>query len=307
MSLPDLVGRTENLEGLVEGASRQRSRLLHALLGHPSGRLGVFLLLLVALFVAFGGMLAPTTPYEGGFLPLSGPSATNWFGTDEIGRDLFSRVVSGLRTTLAIALTATLLGAVVGGITGVVSGYVGGWVDSFFTRVWDVVLAFPSIIFAIAVAAILGQGGATLIIAIASTSLPQFARLARAGTRTERSMDYVTADFLAGGSTARVLGSGILPNVLNPLIVYYIVALPNAAALEATLSFLGLGMQPPTPTLGGMISASRQFLTQAPTYAVFPGVVLFVVIIAITLIGFRVSDVLDPSRKAIRRRRLRGR
>jgi peptide/nickel transport system permease protein len=263
----------------------------------PAGRFGVATLALLVLIAIAGFILSPHDAYSTDGVPLQGPSVDYWLGTDNLGRDLLSRIAVGVRITAINSLAAAGLALVAGSAIGLLAGYAGGMLDTVVMRGIDILLAFPSIVLAIAMATILGTGNTTLVLAIATSSLPAFARLARSTTMSEKTLDYVAADVAAGGSQLQILTSGILPNILSPLIVYFSVALPNAATLEATLSFLGLGAMPPTPTLGGMIDLGRQFLRNSVTFGIFPGVALFMLILSTTLIGKSVSAASDPSRR----------
>jgi ABC-type dipeptide/oligopeptide/nickel transport system permease subunit len=275
----------------------RRRGVLGAVIRSPKGAAGVGMLLLVVAGAVIAAWVAPHTATATDGPPLTGPTASYWLGTDNLGRDMLVRIAVGIRVSLLVSIGATLLAAVLGGLSGLLAGFVRGRFDSVVMRWWDVVLAFPSIILAIAVAAVLGAGVWTAVIAIAVVGMPSFARLARSSTLSERTLDYVAADLAAGASRVGVLVRAVLPNVAGPLVVYFTISVPHAIVLEASLSYLGLGQQPPTPSLGGMISAGQQYMAQAPHFIVFPSIALFLIIVSILLIGQRLSDALDPSRR----------
>jgi peptide/nickel transport system permease protein len=263
----------------------------------PKGALGigVFVVLLLASFVLV--WVSPHSANATDGTPLTGPSAEYWFGTDNLGRDLMLRVAIGIRTSLVTALSATLIAALVGWLSGMLAGYFGGKLDAIVMRLWDVVLAFPSMILAIAIGIVVGPGIKTTILAIAIIGMPSFARLARAGTLSERGLDYVTADVAAGAREYNIVTRSILPNVSGPLLAYFTISVPHAIMLEASLAYLGLGQKPPTPSLGGMISDSQRFLDQSPWFFLFPSLALFLLITSILLVGQQLSDLFDPSRR----------
>jgi peptide/nickel transport system permease protein len=249
---------------------------------------------LVAILAPFIARYSPTT-----LTPslLSPPSATNVFGTDELGRDLFSRVVFAARSSLSVAFGAVALAAVVGGLLGTVSGYFGRWVDTIIMRVLDILFAFPAILFAVALVAALGPSIRNLILTIAILYAPRFARVARGPTLAVKERDFVTSARALGTSDVPIIRAHILPNILSPLIVETSLSLTIALLTEAALSFLGLGIQPPDPSWGGMISAGRPYLLQAPWYVLFPGLAIMYCVLAFNLLGDGMNDALNPNRK----------
>ncbi len=236
---------------------------------------------------------------------LQPPSGSHWFGTDELGRDVLSRVLVAVQASMRIAVISVVFAVVVGVTVGLVAGYRGGWLDTALMRVVDVMFAFPVLLLALAVVAILGPGVTTTILAIGIVYTPIFARVARASTLGVRTEPFVSASRAMGTGDLYILRRHILPNIAGPLIVQTSLSLAFAILSEAALSFLGLGIQPPQPSLGRMIFDSQGFVTMAWWMAVFPGAAIFVIVLAFNLFGDGLRDVLDPKqRTAIEARRL---
>lgn len=221
------------------------------------------------------------------------PSARFPFGTDQLGRDVLARVIAGVRVSLLVGVTAVLLGGVVGVGSGLLSGYVGGAVDAVVMRLWDVLLAFPGALLGIAAATAIGPGTASVIVAGALTGLPYFSRLARAGAFVEREQEYVLAARSLGARHAWILRRHILRNTLAPVLVQASNLIGQAILLEAALSYLGLGIQPPNPSLGTMLSEAQTFLGTAPWYPMFPGVALLVLVISVTFVAEGANTVVS--------------
>ena len=228
---------------------------------------------------------------------LQAPSLTHWLGTDELGRDVLSRVLVAVQASMRIAVTSVAMALVVGVAIGVLAGYRGGWLDTVLMRVVDVMFAFPVLLLALAVVAILGPGVTTTILAIGIVYTPIFARVARASTLGVRTEPYVRMSQAMGTGDGYILRRHILPNISGPLIVQTSLSLAFAILSEAALSFLGLGIQPPQPSLGRMIFDSQGFVTMAWWMAVFPGAAIFVVVLAFNLFGDGLRDVLDPKQR----------
>jgi peptide/nickel transport system permease protein len=227
------------------------------------------------------------------------PSGAHWFGTDELGRDVFSRVLVATQASMRVAVVSVAFAVVVGVTIGIVSGYRGGWLDTVFMRVVDVMFAFPVLLLALAVVAVLGPGVTTTILAIGIVYTPIFARVARASTLSVRVEPYVSVSRSMGTGHVYILGRHILPNIAGPLVVQTSLSLAFAILSEAALSFLGLGIQPPQPSLGRMIFDSQGFVTMAWWMAVFPGAAIFVAVLAFNLMGDGLRDVLDPKQRTM--------
>ncbi|HSK55077.1 MAG TPA: ABC transporter permease [Jiangellales bacterium] len=229
---------------------------------------------------------------------LQPPSAEHWFGTDELGRDVFSRVLLGAEVSLRVGVVAVGIALVAGVLVGLVAGFYGRWLDDALMRSMDVLFAFPAILMAIAVLAVLGPGTTNAMIAIGIVYTPIFARITRASVLGVREEVYVRAARAAGAGDARLLRRHVLPNVAAPIIVQTSVSLAFAILSEAALSFVGLGTQPPTPSWGRMLAEGRGFIEQAWWIALFPGLAIFVTVLAFNLLGDALRDVLDPRQRS---------
>jgi peptide/nickel transport system permease protein len=227
------------------------------------------------------------------------PRGEHWFGTDELGRDVLSRVLVATQASMRVAVISVAFAVIVGVTVGIVAGYRGGWVDTVFMRVVDVMFAFPVLLLALAVVAILGPGTITTILAIGIVYTPIFARVARAGTLSVRVEPFVQMSQAMGTGNLYILTRHIVPNIAGPLIVQTSLSLAFAILSEAALSFLGLGIQPPQPSLGRMIFDSQGFVTMAWWMAVFPGAAIFVIVLAFNLVGDGLRDVLDPKQRTM--------
>ncbi len=272
---------------------------LKLLLRQPSSVIAVTVFLLFVIAAVFAGVISPYGPKEIVFRPLQGPSAAHWFGTDEIGRDVFTRVIYGGRSTIRIGLGAAVFALIIGVPWGLVSGYFGGITDTISMRVTDGMLAFPGIILAMATVAVLGPSATNVMIAIGIIQIPRFSRLVRAETLAQREREFVAAAVASGASDFYVLRKSILPNVSSTLIVQFTLSFALAVLTEAGLSFIGLGVQPPTPTWGGMLNTAKNFMYQQSLYASVVGSAIFLLVLSLSLIGDGLRDVLDPDRVAL--------
>lgn len=230
---------------------------------------------------------------------LQPPSAAHWFGTDELGRDVLSRVLLAAGTSLSIAAVAVTFALVAGVVLGVAAGYRGGWLDTVLMRVVDVMFAFPVLLLALAIVAIFQPGMVTTMIAIGIVYTPIFARIARASALSVRVSPFVQVSQTMGTPGLSIVLRHVLPNIAGPLVVQTSLSLAFAILSEAALSFLGLGIQPPAPSWGGMLFAAQGFLTQAWWMSVFPGAAIFVTALAFNLLGDGLRDVLDPRQRTI--------
>jgi peptide/nickel transport system permease protein len=270
-------------------------RALRRLLARRTAVFGLVVVALMALLAVFAPWVAPFDPLATSFLAVrKAPGAANWFGTDEVGRDLLSRVIWGGRASLAAGVISVSIAVGVGVPLGMLAGYVGGAVDAVISRITDAMLAIPFLILAIALAAFLGPSLSNAMIAIGITATPIFVRLSRGQVLAVRAEDYVEAARAVGNPPARILLRHILPNILPPVIVQATLAIAAAIIAEASLSFLGLGQQPPAPSWGSMLNTAQRFLTQAPWMAIFPGLAIFVTVLAFNLLGDGLRDALDP-------------
>lgn len=268
---------------------------LRRVVRRPLGKFGVAATLVLLVLALAAPWLAPYSPYvqhEG--QELLAPSARYLFGTDEFGRDVLSRVIFGSRISFTVGIVSVLLGVMVGVTSGLAAGYWGGWVENVTMRVYDALMAFPAILLGIAVATVLGPGVLNAALAVGIVSMPQFARISRAAMLAEKSKDYVLAARTLGASDLRIVFRHVLPNATTPIFVQMSLAMAFAVLLEASLSFLGLGAQPPEPSWGSMLNTSRVYLRQAPWYGVVPGVALSLLLLSLNLLADAVRDALDP-------------
>lgn len=257
-----------------------------------------------ALILLIIVVAAVTAPYLTPFSPLAQdvdailapPSSSHWLGTDEFGRDILTRILHGSRVSLFVGMVSVIIGFSIGVPSGLVAGYYGGWLDSVIMRWWDLFLAFPGILLAIAVLAVVGTGTFQLAFVLAVGQMPLFARLTRSIVLTERELDYVKAERVLGASDARIMFSHVFPNALPSLLVQLSLAMAGAVLLEAGLSFLGLGTQPPTPTWGSMLDSSRAFLRDAPWYGVYPGLAIALLVFGLTYVADALMVIIDPRR-----------
>ncbi|HET7298556.1 MAG TPA: ABC transporter permease [Burkholderiales bacterium] len=262
----------------------------------PLGAIGAAIILLMVVMAATAGLIAPYNPLENDYAAmLSAPSAEHWLGTDAHGRDVLTRIIYGSRTALLVGLGASLLGATFGSLIGVASAYFGGRVDLIVQRIMDVFFAFPVIILALAVVAVLGTGPENVILAIAAPMVPRCARVVRASALAVREMPYVDAARAGGYGHGRIILRHMLPNVMAPILIMATAFLGEAILLEASLSFLGLGVQEPTAAWGLMLrGAAVEFAESAPWMAIFPGLAISLGVFGFNLFGDSLRDALDP-------------
>jgi len=259
------------------------------------GLIGGGILCMLLLVALLAPVLAPYDPLaQDLYQRLQPPSIDHWFGTDDFGRDILSRIVYGSRISLRIGLIAISLALTGGTLLGLVAGYRGGMVDMLIMRLMDLMLAFPSILLAIAIVAVIGPGIENAILAVSIVLVPQFARLVRSSVLTVREATYVEAARALGATESRLLFYSILPNCTAPLIVQTTLGMGTAILDAAGLSFLGMGAQPPVPEWGAMLSGGRELLLRAPWVMTFPGLAIFTVVLGLNLFGDGLRDALDP-------------
>jgi peptide/nickel transport system permease protein len=262
---------------------------------NPVGMFGLLGFALLLLIVVMAPVLAPFEPTEMNYDHiLESPSPDHPFGTDDLGRDIFSRVIWGGRESLKVAVLAVVIAGVGGILFGLISGYYGGWVDSGIMRTVDIFLAFPSILLILSIVAALGPNLMTVLIALGIASTPGVVRFVRGTVLAARNYEYVTAAQVLGANNRYIMFSQILPNVLSPLIIYATLGLGGAILATAGLSYIGLGAQPPSPEWGAMLNAGRSYMRDAWWMSVFPGLAIFWAVLTINLLGDGLRDALDP-------------
>jgi len=266
--------------------------------------IGLVVFVILVFLAVFASLIAPHSPFEqyrdAVLVPpiwLEGGRAGYLLGTDPLGRDLFSRLLFGAQYSLFIGVFVTTLSLSSGIVIGVIAGYYQGWIDTAIMRLMDIILAFPSLLLALVLVAILGPGLTNGMIAIALVLQPHFVRLTRAAVMAEKSRDYVTAARLAGASPLRLMFRTILPNCTAPLIVQATLSFSNAILDAAALGFLGMGAQPPAPEWGSMLAEAREFILRAWWVVTFPGLAILITVLAINLMGDGLRDALDPKLK----------
>lgn len=265
------------------------------LMRDPRSAAGLGLVLLAVIAAVFAGWLSPFDPDIPDFgSTLAPPGDGHLLGTDDLGRDVLSRIIYGARASLFVGVLSVVAAAILGTGLGLVAGYAGGLPDTLIMRVMDVIFAFPSILLALAITAVLGSSLTNAVLAIAVVNLPVFARLARAQTLVVARLDYVEAARAMGSSNSRILLRTVLPNIAAPIIVQGSLLFASAIITESYLSFLGLGVQPPTPTWGNMLRSAIGFMELAPWLAWFPGAAIFLTVLGCNLLGDGLRDRFDP-------------
>jgi ABC-type dipeptide/oligopeptide/nickel transport system permease subunit len=276
-------------------------RTLKTILRNPGAALGLFGVIAFVLIGILAPFVSPFDPNKQNLRAIfRPPSKEHPFGTDQFGRDILSRILWGARTSLIVATSAIALAMVLGALTGVSVGYRGGWTDEAVMRFVDVLLTFPDIFLAIIVTAVVPPGLGTTVLAIAVYNLPQFIRVARAAALSVRENAFVEAARASGASSAYIVLRHILPNSLAPIVVLATLRTAASILTAAGLSFLGLGVQPPTPEWGTMISEARVYIVTAPWTSLFPGLAIFLTVLSFNLLGDGINDALNPRRKAFR-------
>lgn len=272
-----------------------RSLAIARFIHRPAAVAGLAVIVLFFAIAILAPLLAPFDPVATSWSAIrKAPSAVHWMGTDENGRDVLSRVMFGARASLLAGVVSVLIAAGIGVPAGLLAGFSGGWIDVILSRLVDAMLACPFLILAIALTAFLGPDLTNAMIAIGVSTAPRFMRVARAATLEVGSADYVQAAWSLGARGWRVAVRHVAPNIVPPVLVQATLSLAAAIIAEASLSFLGLGQQPPSPSWGSMLNSAQRFLTQAPWLAVFPGVAIFLCVLSFNLVGDGLRDALDP-------------
>ncbi len=275
--------------------TRDRSKMIKQLLRNKKAVVGAVIILGFALGAIFAPFITDHHPTHQNIRNrLQGPSSENYLGTDQFGRDIFSRILHGGRLSLRVGFTSVGIALLIGGTMGLTAGYYGGFIDNLFMRFVDVLLALPGFLLALAIVASLGAGLENVIIAIGIANIPPFARMMRSSVLTVKELDYVAASVAIGSSDVRILLRHVLPNAINPIIVLATLGLAGAILSAAGLSFLGMGAQPPTPEWGSMIAMARPFIRVAHYPVTFPGLAIFFTVLSLNMVGDGLRDALDP-------------
>lgn len=270
-------------------------RFWRVMLRSPAGLIGLVIVFLLIFSALFANWIAPFDPLQmGAGKRLTSPNGSHWFGTDEFGRDLFSRVVFGARLTLQIGTIAVTISLVAGLLLGLVSGYAGGWTERILMRLVDVLFSFTEILIALACVAILGPNLTNAMIAIGISAIPFYARITHGVVLVEKSKPYFEAGQAVAASHLRMIFRHLLPNVIPPLIVVATLGVSTAILAAAGLSFLGLGAQPPQPEWGFMLSSGRDLFSRAPWVMIFPGAAIAITVLGFNLLGDGIREALDP-------------
>jgi peptide/nickel transport system permease protein len=282
----------------VAGEERPAARAWRRLKQRKSAMLGLVVICVLILLAIFAPLIAPFDPAQQSWTAVrKAPSWAHWFGTDESGRDLLSRVIYGARASLLAGVVSVSIALTAGVPIGLLAGYRGGWIDALISRITDAMLACPNLILAIALAAFLGPSLTNAMIAIGITASPVFVRLTRGQVLAVKVEDFVEAARAVGNPGWRIAVKHILPNIMPALLVQATLAIAAAIIAEASLSFLGLGQQPPAPSWGSMLNTAQRFLTNAPWMAVWPGLAIFLSVLSFNLLGDGLRDALDPKER----------
>lgn len=278
-----------------DSAETPTARAMRRLLRRKGAMFGLFVIAFLVALALFASLISPYDPNGQIWSAVrKAPSVLHWFGTDDVGRDVLARVIYGARASLIAGIISVAIAIAIGVPVGLIAGYVGGFIDALFGRITDAMLACPFLILAIALAAFLGPSLGNAMIAIGITTTPIFIRLTRAQVMAVKVEDYVEAARAVGNPHWRIALVHILPNILPALLVQATLSLAAAIIAEASLSFLGLGQQPPAPSWGSMLNAAQRFLVNAPWMAVWPGLAIFLAVLSFNLVGDGLRDALDP-------------
>ncbi len=286
------------------GALTRLGRLIREVARRPAGLFGLIVICLLFVVVVAAPVVAPYSPYKQDIVHrLQGPSPQHLFGTDELGRDLLSRVIFGARIALSVAIPAVLIAMAVGTVTGLISGYVGKSVDQVSIVGMDAIQAFPAVILALALLAVLGPSLRNVVIVIGVALAPGYARVVRAMTRAAKQNQYVEAELSLGAGTVRIAVHHLLPNIAAPLFILIAMDIPSAIAIEAGLAFLGLGVPPPSPSWGALLSDGFRYVLISPWAIIAASAALMLTTLGFAMLGETLRDVLDPKLSGVRRRK----
>ena len=278
---------------------RKANSVWRKLFRNKSAVVGLFIVSVVVFLAIFGPALCPKDPYEMDFMNIYTKPGVNGmiFGGDEYGRDLFTRIVYGARVSILVSIGGMSIGAICGVVIGLISGYMGGWVDNLIMRIMDGMFAFPFILLALLLLTALGEGMHNIILAIGISNIPGYARIVRGQVLVVKNQEYIKAVSALGASKGRVIFKHILPNVVSEVIVYATLNVAGAILTESSLSFLGLGIVPPTASWGGILKAGQECLAMAPHISIFSGFAILLTVLGFNLLGDGIRDVLDPKMK----------
>lgn len=291
--------RAETLSGsaLARGAGRLIDTL-RGLITQPIGCIALVILTIVLVMALFAPWIAQFDPlFQNRRSVLRAPSAVHWFGTDDIGRDVFSRVLYGTRISLLVGFLVVSFTMVIGGLIGLVSGYFGGWIDTIIQRIVEVLDTLPSLVLSLFIAAMLGPSVRNVVIAVTLAQIPRFVRVVRSEMIKIRDHEFMAASRVLGASSLRIMLTHGVPNLIPTMLVLGSLVFGIAIMTEAALSFLGVGTPPPNPSLGTMLSQGTRYIDSAPWLIIFPGLMLTISVLALNLIGDALRDVLDPRRR----------
>ncbi|MDR6871515.1 peptide/nickel transport system permease protein [Bosea sp. BE125] len=293
--MADVILETATQASPIEPAPRPRRSALAKLLRNRSALIGGAIVLVFVLMAVLAPLLPLADPLKSNFLAIrKPPSELHWFGTDELGRDQVSRLFYGAQTSLLAGIVSVLIALAIGIPFGLLSGWYGGWIDIAISRVTEAMLACPFLILAIAFAAILGPSLTNAMIAIGLSAVPIFIRLVRGQVMSVKAEDFVEGARAVGARDLRIMFVHVLPNTMSPIVVQSTLFMAQAIILEASLSFLGLGQQPPSPSWGQMLNVAKNFMEQAPWMSVAPGIAIFLAVLGFNLLGDGLRDALDP-------------
>ncbi|MCI7607128.1 MAG: ABC transporter permease [Spirochaetales bacterium] len=274
------------------------SRFVYQLSKNKMAMIGLVILIIEIFIAIFANQIAPYGYQEIDPTALrQAPSAKHWFGTDEIGRDIFSRVVVGTRYSLSMGILATAISSVIGIVIGAIAGFAGGWTDNIIMRALDVIQSLPGMLLTIVMSAVLGSGYFNTILALSVGAIPGQARMLRANMLKQRKAEYIEAAYSINCSPARIIFKHLVPNSISANIVGMTMGVAHTIIQAASLSFIGLGIQPPTPDWGAMLSGARAFIRKSPHMVIFPGLAIAITVLAVNMLGDGIRDAMDPKLK----------